>query len=326
MPTVQRWGWQPSMSRAARVAGFSAVAVAAASVGVAYYAARALTAPKRPGPLDQYVMTPFETGAQYEDVTFPSEEGDIELQGWWFSRPETDRVVIACPGYRGTKSDLIGISTALWRAGFNVLLFDFHGHGSSLGAPVTLAYREVKDLFGALDYVERRMPCARIGLIGFSMGASIAIIGAARRPQVRAVVADSPFTTHEEIVAHAIHRSLRVPGAPLARLADFFIERRAGYRHGDVQPIREVGALAPRPLLLIHGTADSTIPVTHAYRMYEAAGAPKDLWLGQGAEHCGTYFLDRPTYCARVAAFFDRELASSRQAKARCDAGAQTSQ
>lgn len=320
MPKVLGRRWGRGATRAAKVAGVAAAGTALASVGVAYYAAHALTAPRRPGALDAYVMTPFETGAAYEDVTFPSEEGGVELQGWWFPRPETDGVVVACPGYRGTKSDLIGISTALWRAGFNVLLFDFHGHGSSLGQPVTLAYREVKDLFGALDYAERRVPNARVGLIGFSMGASIAVIGAARRPDVRAVVADSPFTSHEEIVAYAIQRAIRIPGAPLARLADLFLERRAGYRHRDVQPIREVVAVAPRPLLLIHGTADSTIPVSHAYRMYEAAGAPKELWLGEGAEHCGTYFLDRPAYCARVAAFFERGLGPQRHAaEGRCE-------
>ncbi|MGZ3668182.1 MAG: MBL fold metallo-hydrolase, partial [Ktedonobacterales bacterium] len=37
---------------------------------------------------------------------------------------------------------------------------------------------------------------------------------------------------------------------------------------------------------------------------------PKELWIGEGAEHCGTYFLDRPGYCARVAAFFQRAFDS----------------
>src|SRR5262249_41731558 len=152
-----------------------------------------------PGPLDDYVFTPFETGADYEEVTFPSADGGQLLQGWWLSRPQANGVIVACPGYRGSKSDLMGISTALWRAGFNVLLFDYHGHGAGRGVPVTLGYREVRDFFGALDYVRGRVPEARIGVIGFSMGASVAIMGSARRPEVRAVVADSPFTSHADV-------------------------------------------------------------------------------------------------------------------------------
>ena len=143
------------------------------------------------------------------------------------------------------------------------------------------------------------------------MGASVAILGAARRPDIRAVVADSPFATHEDIVTHAIERVTRLPGRQVARLADTFLQWRAGYRHRDVRPVAEVAAIAPRPLLIIHGSADRTIPVEHAYRLYAAAGTPKELWIGEGADHCGTYFLDRPAYCARVAAFFERALGAA---------------
>ncbi|HEX6122377.1 MAG TPA: alpha/beta hydrolase, partial [Ktedonobacterales bacterium] len=80
----------------------------------------------------------------------------------------------------------------------------------------------------------------------------------------------------------------------------------AGYHGSDIEPVRWAPQLAPRPLLVIHGTDDSAIPVAQGIQVYEAAGEPKELWIGQGAEHCGTYFLDRAAYCARVAEFFDR--------------------
>jgi len=307
-------GWERRLRRAAQVAGIAAGSATIGSLGMAYYVARALTAPSPVTPTDDHLLTPFETGAEYEDVTFPSAQAAARppeermLHGWWYPRPETTRVAICCPGYRGTKSDLIGIGMALWRAGFNVLTFDFHGHGADHGAPVTLGFREVQDLFGALDYAHTRVEDAQIGVIGFSMGASVAILVTARRQDVRAVVADSPFATHEDIVTHAIERVTRLPGRQVARLADTFLNWRAGYRHRDVRPIDEVAAIAPRPLLIIHGSADRTIPVEHAYRVYAAAGAPKELWIGEGADHCGTYFLDRPAYCARVVAFFERAL------------------
>jgi hypothetical protein len=37
---------------------------------------------------------------------------------------------------------------------------------------------------------------------------------------------------------------------------------------------------------------------------------PKDLWLVEGAEHCGGYFADRVGYVGRVAEFFEQYLAS----------------
>jgi fermentation-respiration switch protein FrsA (DUF1100 family) len=42
--------------------------------------------------------------------------------------------------------------------------------------------------------------------------------------------------------------------------------------------------------------------------LYEAAGAPKELWLVPEAEHCGAYYVDRPAYLSKVITFFDLHL------------------
>ncbi len=289
-------------------AGLSAAALASASAGMGYYVARKLTAPNPIGPMDDFTMTPFETGVDWEDIRIPTANPERPLVGWWFPRPETKRVIIGCAGYRGSKSDLIGIGSALWRAGFNVLLFDYHGHGAYRGSPVTLAFRELHDFFAALDYTLDRVPGARIGLIGFSMGGAIAILGAAQRPEVRVVVADSPFATHHDVVSHNIQQVIRIPGQPFAAISDYFLLRSAGYRGRDVAPLRVVNKLAGRPLLLIHGDDDGMIPISHAHRLFAAAHEPKELWIAPGANHCGAYFLDRPAYCQRVINFFAQGL------------------
>lgn len=310
MAQIRLTNWRRRTRRIALATGFALGGMAMTTVGLAYYVVRVLTDPRRPGLQDDYVMTPFETGVEHEEVRFASRSADHEITGWWFKRPETHAVVVGCTGYRGSKSELIGIATALWRAGFNVLLFDYHGHGAGRGVPVTLAYREMDDFLSALDYAEQRVPDARIGVIGYSMGAAIAIMGSARRTEVRAVVADSPFATHTDVVSHNVSRVIRISGRPIASLADFFLARRAGYRGGDVAPERDAAALAPRPLLIIHGTQDRMIPASHSKRIFDAAGEPKELWLGEGADHCGTYFLNRREYCRRVVAFFDEHLRS----------------
>jgi uncharacterized protein len=300
--------WQRQARRAATAAGLVGGGAVVSTLGVAYYVARSIVGPSHPGPRDDYVMTPYEMGVDYEDVTFRPRQGDHVLHGWWLSRLETTRVIVGCPGYRGTKSDLIGIATTLWRAGFNVFIFDYHGHGTGRGTPITLAYREMEDVFGALDYVKERVADAQIGLLGYSMGAALAIMCAARRPEVQAVIADSPFTSHAAIVRYRVRRVLRVTGEPFATVADYLLPHVGGYRGSDVVPLRDVAAIAPRPLLIIHGTADTSIPAEHARQMYQAAGEPKELWLAEGAAHCGAYFLDRPAYCRRVVDFFGRAL------------------
>jgi uncharacterized protein len=284
---------------------------AAAAVGAAVYVTAAITRPGRPAPSDEFTFSPFEMAIPYEDVTFMPESGDHHVRGWWLPRAESPRVIIACTGYRAKRADLLGIASALWRAGNNVLLFDFHGHGASLGAPVTLGYRELNDFLGALDYAMRRVHGAQVGVIGYSMGAAVAIMGTARRAEVRALVADSSFATHADEVRFSIAHAMHVPApfVPLvASLTDPILQWRAGYRHADVEPLREIERIAPRPLMIIHSTADAIIPVEDAYRLYEAAGEPKELWIDDGVSHCGVYFLDRERYCRRIAGFFAEHL------------------
>src|SRR5215470_12521006 len=103
--------WKRRVRHAATAAGVLAGGTLATTVGLGYYVAHVLTAPRRPGLQDHYVMTPFETGATYEEVAFAPASGEHLVRGWWFPRPETARVIIGCHGYRGSKSELIGIAS-----------------------------------------------------------------------------------------------------------------------------------------------------------------------------------------------------------------------
>ena len=291
--------------RAAAALGATAALTGMAVYGGARYIVTQLTRPQPLDPMADFTFSPWELGVPWEDVTFAARDNGYEVRGWWLPNPQTNRVIIACPGYRGNKSELLGIGSALWRAGFTVLLVDFHGHATQRGEPVTLAYREVGDFLGAVDYVTERVPSAQIGAIGFSMGAAVVIQGAAREPRVQAVVADSPFATHRDMLAARFRAIVPlVPPRPFLDLADPMLGRRAGYRFDQVEPLREIAAIAPRPILLIHSTGDQIIPYQHSIQLYEAAGEPKELWIVEDVPHCAAYFIDRPAYCRRVAEFF----------------------
>lgn len=285
----------------------AAVGAAGVLLGAAAVATARLNVPTPRRYLSDYTFSPFETHVVgYEDVSFTTADG-LRLHGWWLPRPDTARVIIGLPGHRSVKSDLLGIGSGLWRAGHNVLLFDWRSRGQSDLAQHSLAYYELRDADAALAYTLSRMPQAQIGLVGYSMGASVAILLAARSPEIRAVVADSPFTGIREVVAHGVTR-YRLPVGPVVTLADLLTGWRFGYRFGSVRPIEAVAALSPRPLLLIHGGGDSLIPVSHAHQLFEMAHEPKELWIVPNVEHCGAYFAERRAYVERVAGFFGKYL------------------
>src|SRR5262249_27100058 len=126
---------------------------------------------------------------------------------------------------------------------------------------------------------------------------------------VHAVIADSPFTGIAELVAHNAARR-RLPARLVVPLASALTGWRYGYRFGAVRPIEAVAAISPRPLLLIHGSAATLIPISQAHELFAAAGEPKDPWVVEGVEHCGSYFADRPGYVVRAARFFAQYLGS----------------
>ena len=303
-------GRQHELSAAARLSGRLALAALAvpaalglASAALVQYVTGQLTGPSPRGERT-YTWTPFETGVLWEDVRIPT-DGGTELRGWLLPQRPGAPAVLACGGYRGRRSDLLGIGSFLWRRGFAVLLFDYRGHGDHVGDPVTLGYRELVDARAALAYLRARMPGSGLAVIGYSMGAAVAIMVAAREPDVRAVVADSPFATQREIVAWHARRKLGPLTTPVLALVDWQLQARYGYRFHHVEPVRDVACIAPRPLLLIHGSCDSVIPLEHAQRVHAAAGDPKELWITDTV-HCGAYFHDRPAYCERVASFLAR--------------------
>jgi dipeptidyl aminopeptidase/acylaminoacyl peptidase len=293
--------------RLLRTAGTLTLGAAGVLVGAAVVATARLNFRTPRNYMSDYTFSPFETDIEgYEEVQFRTADG-LALYGWWLPRPGSQRVVIGLPGHRSVKSDLLGIGSALWRAGNNVLLFDWRSRGQSDVAQHSLAYYELRDAEAALAYARQRVPDGRFGVVGYSMGASVALLLAARAPDVQAVVADSPFTGISEVVAHGVAH-YHLPVRAVVPLADRLTSWRYGYRFGAVRPIEAVAAVSPRPLLLIHGSADSLIPVSHAYQLFGVAREPKELWIIPNAEHCGGYFADRRAYVERVAAFFENYL------------------
>ncbi|MBO0778414.1 MAG: alpha/beta hydrolase [Ktedonobacteraceae bacterium] len=281
--------------------------------GVSAYIVDVLTRPKRLASFyDIYTFTPFELNLPAEEVTFDPISGTHKVSGWYVPHPRATTTIIMCPGYRGKRADMLGLCGQLWKRGHNVLVFEYYGHGAVVGKPVTLGYREINDFMGAVAYARQRAPHARLGAVGFSMGASVSIMACARTTEVEALVCDSAFATHRSAIAYAVRRTLHLPFAIFDWVTDLLLWLRAGYHFYQVEPLRDIERLAPRPVLLIHGARDTIVDPRDAPLLYEKAGEPKELWLLPEADHCGAYFEDRTAYIKKVADFFDLHLRRSR--------------
>jgi dipeptidyl aminopeptidase/acylaminoacyl peptidase len=235
----------------------------------------------------------------FEDVSFPSREFDRPTPAYFIpgSDGETATVIVIPTGNAG-RGDRMAEIAVYHATGFNVLTYSSRacvgGVGSSLG------YREAAQVADALDYLATRGDVGSIGIHGFSAGGAAAIMAAAQFPSIQAVVAEGGYHDFSaEVDADASHTPWF---APLFRLG-----ARLGYRlttGGDLSalsPVSVIGKIAPRPILLIYGTNEPSLP--GARLQLAAAGANAQLWEVPGAGH-GNYAAVAPDeYARRVATF-----------------------
>lgn len=285
------------------------IGLAGVLFAVSLYIVESLIRPKKyKNRIETYKFSPFELDLPAEEIVFPPTTGDYQVDGWFFRQPGATTTIVICPGYRSDKADVLGISAHLWKAGHNVLAFEYHGHGQEVGKPITLGYQEIHDFLGAITFAKERTPGTRIGVVAYSMGAAIAIMAAARCEDIEALVADSAFATHASVVDYNFRRIFRVPSPPVYWMTDNLLWLRAGYHFNQVEPLREIPKIAPRPTLIIHGGKDTIVNPMDATLLYNAAQEPKELWFLPNADHCGAYFDDRPAYVKKITDFFDLNL------------------
>jgi len=250
--------------------------------------------------------------ADYEEVSFASVD-NIVLKGWLVkpSHPGTkSSAIIICHGVGANRSDFTELAVSLSQRGHFVLLFDFRAHGESGGRRTSLGYHEQKDIEAAFDFLKARheLDPGLIGIYGFSMGGSAALLAAAKTGAFSAIVADSAFTSLRDQARDAITGFYHLPSFPFLPLAVFGYELYFQTRVDAVAPVNVIATIAPRPVLIIAGEGDKLIPADNGRRLFAAAGQPKELWIIPGADHGGTLAAAGREYEIRVGKFFDSNL------------------
>ena len=263
---------------------------------------------------------PKRYGLDYESVSFPTSDG-LTLRGWFIpaasASVESSRqgemawntcaTILVGHGYPFDKANILRHVLFL-HPRFHLLLFDFRYFGESDGAYTTAGLLEIRDAQAAVEYVKSRgdVNPSRIGAMGFSMSASTFIM--TRHPDVKAIVADSPYATLEGLIARQFFFLPGFTKCPLVALTKVYAWLFLGVRVSDAAPADVVRDLNT-PLLIIHGDADSQIPIEHSQTIYANADHDKTkFWIVPGADHGFAHGLEGSRYEVRVREFFEQHL------------------
>jgi len=246
-------------------------------------------------------LTPRDLKLGYQDVSFRTADG-LTLRGWHIpSAKTTDKTLILLHGYPADKGDILP-GLAFLQRDFNLLLFDFRYLGRSDGSYSTVGAKEVEDLLAAVQFLKTK-GVREVGVWGFSMGGAVALMAIEKAPEIKAVIAESSYAN----LAHMALELFRIPllNYPVAYLVGLWAKFFLGIDLSDVSPAERVRNSSV-PILLIHSSADTVIPFSHAQSLQAALkNNPRaEFWFHEGFAH-GQLAAD---YHSRVGNFFHKNL------------------
>jgi fermentation-respiration switch protein FrsA (DUF1100 family) len=205
-------------------------------------------------------------GLNVEDAWFEAEDG-TKLHGWLLPHEQPRGVALFCHGNAGNITPLASSLQLLRdRHGLTAMTFDYRGYGRSAGQPSEEGI--LQDARAARRWLAARTGVAEreIILMGQSLGGAVAIDLAAH-DGARALVVASTFTSLPDVSAD--HMPWLLPRWNMTM------------RLNSLDKIRKYRG----PLLISHGDADETIPISHGEKLYEAAPGLKRFVRESGLGH-----------------------------------------
>ncbi len=260
------------------------------------------------------------------------------LCGEFWAQPHPAATIILCHGYRVPQVHLRPVAALEYNAGYNVLLFDFRGHGKSARAVISGGIAEVRDLQAAVQAARQQpetLP-GKLALHGFSMGAAVSLL-MPPHPEVVGIIADSAYARLDAILQRLTHYRLTAESTSwpalfhrlkallpalswAAVVASRFLFRLRFGHPLMARPDRSFKRWAtptkathqPYPaILLIHSRDDELIPFSHARQIAAQAEAyhiPIETYFVHHATHGGAYGSDPEQYVTRLKRFLTQQI------------------
>jgi uncharacterized protein len=207
-------------------------------------------------PIRELALDPADMGIAFEDVYLPLPNG-VRIHGWWLPRAGSRKLILCLPGSIGNISHELKTLAYLRDLGANVFIIDYPGFGKSEGRPTERGCYLAAEAAWQFATTVRLVPAKDVIVFGRSLGGAVAARLAARHPDCGRLVLHSGLTSVPDVAAH------KYPFFPVRYFC--FI------RFNTLKLIRACKC----PIVIMHPTADSIIPIRHSERIFAAAPEPK---------------------------------------------------
>jgi pimeloyl-ACP methyl ester carboxylesterase len=229
--------------------------------------------------------------------------GGPPREGWLFPGLRGAPTVVVCHGYLSQRADVLTLVTALQDHQFNVFLFDFAGHGTSMGF-TTLGYRETAELQAAVQALAARddVDPQHFGLWGVDMGGYAALKVAETDPRIAAFAVDNAYDDPQAMLQVEVKKSglTSLPG--VLRFTDFGF-RMMNYAYRNEPPVSaRLGKTAGISKLFVQ-TDDRPALADQTLQLFVKAPDPKQT-LRERQGYRDMSDDDRKSYESQIVNFF----------------------
>ena len=239
-------------------------------------------------------------------------EDDITLRATAYynktENQENHNWVIVAHGYRSKPSWVASIGMHFYKEkGYNVLIPSMRATEESEGKYIGMGWLDKDDIIGWINKIILKDKNAKIILHGSSMGAATVLMASGEKlpSNVKAIIADSSYTSAWDIFKSELKARFNLPSFPLMQMFRLITIIQAKYDIKEASVIDQVKK-SNTPTLLIHGDADDFVPVTMEPEIYNAIPVEKDQLIIHGAGHTKSRYREPETYYKKIYEFIDK--------------------
>lgn len=246
-----------------------------------------------------YAATPADYGLNYEEVSILTSD-EVHLKGWLFKPSEESfKMIILSDDGNGNMADLIEIATNFVSLGYNVLTYDYRGYGQSDAFNINPSFyiytQFARDLNAAIDHVQKYYSrCRSVSLYGQGIGASLSLaIGATRCADISKIIADSPYSTLDDV-----QKSIKANSGTEVKLP-------LGFDKNQLEPmyaLQSKGA-SLNGILIIYGKIDPVYNNDMVKKIDGLRGSITKTYVVKDADHTTTFTNNKEEYFKQVKAF-----------------------
>jgi esterase/lipase len=244
--------------------------------------------------------------SSYISLSFTDRSGG-EHEGWLLLGLRGAPAIILCHGYDSNRADMLWLGTILRDNHFNVYLFNFHGP-KSRESRTNLGPRQASDLLAAIETVTKQpgINPNRVGLLGTSVGGYAVLVAAEQDSRVKALVADTTYSTPDRMFDSQIDSLLGGSGSFFRLLteAEFHL---ASLGSDSYSMPGNLAKIANIPKFFISGH-DNPPLAAMTEELYEQASQPKQLLVLDHSASTLTSEAEKQEYENQVVNFFLQEL------------------